>query len=425
MKVQSLFVVLIFKFVTGNESAKVKSLAVPAISSILVEYFGKNSQKVDLINFGKVKRENEKIFDKILRHKDDSVTFKVLCDAAENSWGLKLNTSSILTFDSPQNFMEMKNRIEWVSNKKIRYKSLIYILNTTIDDLAGITDGFPFDNVNFLLNETNKSIDLVASFMFTPSGCRTNQFKTINRFVRNGMRWESSNFYPEKYQNFHECPLVVGVSSPERYSEQFIIESLAKSFNFDIEVQHFIVQHSLNPADFAAFDLIEQISPEQKNFVISATYKFQSYTVACPPGELYTQLEKMFIMFDADLWVAIIVTLTMSLVIIQVLNLMSMKIQIFVYGRNIGTPTLNFVSILLTGGQFKVPGRNFARFLLILFIIWSLIFRTCYQSKQFEFMQADMRKAGVTSFAEFLDSDLTIYAIDISFFRYLHYEGRE
>jgi hypothetical protein len=54
---------------------------------------------------------------------------------------------------------------------------------------------------------------------------------------------------------------------------------------------------------------------------------------------------------------------------------MSMQVQKFVFGRDIQTPTLNVASIFLTGAQFKEPGRNFARFLLMMFILWSLIIR--------------------------------------------------
>lgn len=60
------------------------------------------------------------------------------------------------------------------------------------------------------------------------------------------------------------------------------------------------------------------------------------------------------------------------------------------------------------GGQFKIPRRNFARFLLLLFIIWSLIIRTAYQSKMFEFLQADPRKPRVMSLADIADRNFTI-----------------
>jgi hypothetical protein len=84
----------------------------------------------------------------------------------------------------------------------------------------------------------------------------------------------------------------------------------------------------------------------------------------------------MFLMFDDWTWICIGVTLSMALLTIQLINFMSVKVQKFIFGRDIRTPTLNLANIFLNGSQNRVPGRNFARFLLILFIIWSLIIRT-------------------------------------------------
>jgi len=100
-------------------------------------------------------------------------------------------------------------------------------------------------------------------------------------------------------------------------------------------------------------------------------------TFVVPPGEPYTALEKMFIMFDMETWIAIITFLIIGLVTIGAVNLMSRKAQDFVYGRNVITPTMNMFEVFLCGAQVRLPGRNFARFLLMMFIIWCLIIRTC------------------------------------------------
>lgn len=129
-----------------------------------------------------------------------------------------------------------------------------------------------------------------------------------------------------------------------------------------------------------------------------------------PPGEPYTLLEKMFLMFDASVWIAIIVTFFIGFVTIQIINLLSRKVQNFVYGRDIQSPTMNLLNVFLCGGQFKVPRRNFARFLLVLFIVYSLIIRTCYQSTLFKLLQADVRKPEVKMIAELYDRGFTLYS---------------
>ena len=76
---------------------------------------------------------------------------------------------------------------------------------------------------------------------------------------------------------------------------------------------------------------------------------------------------------------------------------------------------MNLLSIFLTGAQVKTPGRNFARFLLILFIFWSLIIRTCHQSMLFELMQADLRRPTIKTLDELFQSHLSYYDVEHSF----------
>lgn len=55
------------------------------------------------------------------------------------------------------------------------------------------------------------------------------------------------------------------------------------------------------------------------------------------------------------------------------------------------------------GGQFKVPGRNDARLLLLLFVWWSLIIRTCHQSMLYSYLQSDFRKPQVITLDEMVE----------------------
>lgn len=117
----------------------------------------------------------------------------------------------------------------------------------------------------------------------------------------------------------------------------------------------------------------------------------------------------MFLPFDTATWILIVFTLIISLVVIQILNFCSSEIKNFIYGRAIRTPTVNLASIFLCGAQFKFPGRNFARFLLTLFVIWSMIIRTCYQSKYFEYLQSDERKPRMETLKDLIDNNFTMF----------------
>lgn len=59
-------------------------------------------------------------------------------------------------------------------------------------------------------------------------------------------------------------------------------------------------------------------------------------------------------------------------------------------------------------GLRVLPGRNFARFLLLSFVLFCLVIRTAYQGKQFEFIQKDMQKGNIKTIEQMIESNFTI-----------------
>lgn len=58
-------------------------------------------------------------------------------------------------------------------------------------------------------------------------------------------------------------------------------------------------------------------------------------------------------------------------------------------------------------------GRNFARFLLMLYILFCMIIRTAYQGKQFEFLQNEMRPADVKTISEMISRNFSFYTFEM------------
>lgn len=59
-------------------------------------------------------------------------------------------------------------------------------------------------------------------------------------------------------------------------------------------------------------------------------------------------------------------------------------------------------------GQTKLPREFFSRCILLLFIWFCLMFRTCYQSMMFEFITSDMRKPTPETFEDLVKYNYTI-----------------
>jgi hypothetical protein len=117
----------------------------------------------------------------------------------------------------------------------------------------------------------------------------------------------------------------------------------------------------------------------------------------------------MFMMFDDDVWLMIVFTFSGALLIIQIINFCSDKIQDLVFGEGVRVPTMNFVAVIFGLGQTNLPRKSFARFLLMMFIILCLILRTCHQSLLYTLMQAEIRKPELQTIDEAIEKGYTFH----------------
>ena len=129
------------------------------------------------------------------------------------------------------------------------------------------------------------------------------------------------------------------------------------------------------------------------------------------PGEKYTQYEKFILPFDLVTWVLILVTFLITFLTIFVVNRLSKSTQNLVYGHRVETPLLNKVSIFFGISQARLPDKKFSRFILMIFVLFCLIFRTCFQSKLFEFMTSEPRKQPPKTIQDLMDRNYKVYSL--------------
>lgn len=92
--------------------------------------------------------------------------------------------------------------------------------------------------------------------------------------------------------------------------------------------------------------------------------------------------------------------MTATAIGIQIIALFSRQLHVLFFGEMIGSPTMNFLSVFLCGGQSKVPQGLKARFFFLNFLVWSLIIRTCFQSLMYRALQMDLRHAPMKTLEE-------------------------
>jgi hypothetical protein len=126
------------------------------------------------------------------------------------------------------------------------------------------------------------------------------------------------------------------------------------------------------------------------------------------PNEFYTNYEKLVLPFDKYAWICFGLSFALTFAAIFVVHRAPKIIKIIIFGTGIDHPTYNAASIFFGISQIKLPKENFARILIAMFLFLCLIFRTCYQSKMFEFMTTDMRKPPPETIEDLISMNYTV-----------------
>lgn len=398
------------------ESVSVSLLAT-SVSAFLDDYFVAMNSSLSFIYYITRDRqkngntEGQKLINNLLTTKSLKTSMTIYRENQDNLTVTALYQPSILIFESLRQFDIVSRKVTWQPYSSKRLPHLVYVPNITHNDIQSIRDGFSIDKVNFPVQSANGSVELLSSFMFSPGKCKTNQVARINTFSRSMKMWKNKNFYPDKYSNFHGCKLTVLTPLPT----DRMIDLLGPNLNLTrtYKVRHGREYFSAIFSEVFDLAVFMGVTPPHTMDSTSSLYS-DEMVFWIPPGEPLTDFEKMILPFDDDTWICIFVTFVIALVVIQIINRCSTTVQNFMYGRLVKTPTLNVISTFLAGYQTQLPGTNFARFNTMLYIIWCLIFRTCYQSKMFEFLQVDLRHSMPQTFKELSEINLTVVADKLS-----------
>lgn len=194
------------------------------------------------------------------------------------------------------------------------------------------------------------------------------------------------------------------------------LEILSEKLNFRMHVtftsgeniSHYITQPGPRPFhlyDFYGFLRVIDYAPPMP-------YDTHSISYLVPPGESLTALEKILLPFDTSTWLWISMTFAAAFCLILLVNIFPQEVSAAVFGSENGSRYMNFLNIICCGGQTRVPNGNFARFLLLLFLLWALVICTGYQSLSYRMLQLDLRHPAIDSY-EKLDenkfTELTLY----------------
>jgi hypothetical protein len=268
----------------------------------------------------------------------------------------------------------------------------------------------------YFVVDDGQSIKLMTFVWYTQKACHLPQLVEVNRFSKNTKKWKSSEFSIEKCQKFYGCELVFGIrrSIPEidfkdsngsmvydGYGTK-LVKALSETLNF---------KYQFNPVESGIYlyedlkidltlvfysNLNDQIRYgdvfDYGYFFVSEIFveKFEYFAV--PPGAPYDASELISMPFDLQTWIWTLLTFFAAFVTISIVYRMKVEVQNFVFGRNVMTPSLNVIAHFFGMSQVVMPQRNFARFLVMSFILLSFMLRNLYQGVMCDYFQTDMRR---------------------------------
>ena len=118
-----------------------------------------------------------------------------------------------------------------------------------------------------------------------------------------------------------------------------------------------------------------------------------------------TDFEKLMSPFDSETWSWIFITLGSLFSLILITSFVSKRLKDLIFGENVGSPSMNVLEVFFCGGQNRVPKRFYARFILLLILIWAMIIRTCFKSLSYRQLQLDLRHPAIKTFDELEKAD--------------------
>lgn len=307
-------------------------------------------------------------------------------------------------------------------------------------------------NANLIAYDSQNRLAVSTFFPFKAHACNDTRPVIVNYFKSGKFINDTDHLLTDKLSDLQECPLrivtsvrsepfviIENVQNKTQFSGRDInlIQTLAKSLNFRtkfivLEEKGFLLENgssegifkylSNGSADLALNDL--WITRVRKIFFdVTTPYFYDDLIFVIPAVSELNSLEKLIYPFSKELWIVLIGCLLTGCLVIIFIKFQSKTVQNFVFGRDVKNQFFNMWIALLGTTQQKLPRRNFSRFLLMKFLLLSLVIRTAYQAALYQFMQSDKKHKGPQTINDILELDYDFYVIALNMDLFTQFEN--
>ena len=310
-----------------------------------------------------------------------------------------------------------------------------------IDDIFRLMWKIQIYNVIVMFEENNEVL-VYTFFPFNAMKCDDTTPVLINKIINGNFLNGPENIFPDKMTNLFNCQ--VRLSAPENevpfvnvtklsngsYEleglDVTLLNTLAEKLNFKIALTYFSDENYIfdNQTMADAFKVLLDEGADisignwylklkrSQLFDATTTYSYDSLVFLVPPGAKLTPFEKLIFPFTSVVWCMVLGVFLVGFVVIQILKQQKLSVKNFIFGTRVKHPILNMFSGFIGGMQNILPRRNFARFLLMCFLLYSLVVRTLYQALYFQLFQSEKTRRTVQTIDEIVSKNYKIYVME-------------
>lgn len=307
-----------------------------------------------------------------------------------------------------------------------------------------------FNVVTLLESADQRSVSAETFFPFSHSNCDNVHPKKIFEFK--GEMFNGS-FFPDKMTNLFNCPVRLAITND---SQPFIFVNKFPNGQFRLKGQNIDILNALAEAlrfrhnftyigvEGVSFENGTQVGPLKhlqddnadlvmgnywlrahrlKYFDTTTSYTSEHLSFVIPSGQKLTPMETLVFPFQIHVWLCILSCFAVGCLVIFMANTRNGTIRAFIIGRGVRHPNLNMFSAFIGNVQKHVPKKNFARYLLTVFLLYSLVMRTLYQGSFYRILQSGMQKREVQTIQEMIDQNFTFYVYFSNLDSFIHTES--
>lgn len=149
-------------------------------------------------------------------------------------------------------------------------------------------------------------------------------------------------------------------------------------------------------------------------YSISTVHFYGSLLFAIPHGKPYTSIEKLYFPFAKNVWMCLCAIFMIAAGIIVGLKMHAQCYRVFFIGKSNPMPFFNMINVCLGGTVTpnSIPIRNFARTILLIWMISTLVLRNAYQGKLFNYLRSNQQRAPFYKLDQLYESNLKLYLYD-------------